>query len=200
MGLAFFSELNEFVHRREVVIRSFIKGNQVWPQETLIIDAGAQKQLIGSLDWLQKGREVARYLGVNPLFPEAETINANGTESKDVQLMIKLIESGFHEQSNDGQIVCISCDNPYSGPEVGTKQLATSMPEPYRKINFFGMEIPFGPLVHTWTDLELISICPVGANRTEMTFKGGANGIWKIEYKRLTQPNTTEPENRPPSP
>lgn len=98
--------------------------------------------------------------------------------------MIKLIEAGIHEQNNAGQIVALSCDNLSPGPEIGKKELTANWTEPFRKINFFGLEIPFGPLAYTWTDLELVATRPLDNNRTEITFKGGAKSIWKIEFKR----------------
>ena len=98
--------------------------------------------------------------------------------------MIKLIESGIHEQNNSGQTVGLSCGNPYIGPEVGAKNLVANWPEQVRMIKFFGVDIPFGPFVHTWTDLELTGIRPLEGDRTEMMFKGGSQSMWKIEYKR----------------
>jgi hypothetical protein len=184
LGLAYFLELYEFMHCSEFSIRSFIRGNQVWPPENLIVTDEGRKRAIEALEWLEKARQAARYLGANPPFPQAETINANEAESKDVQLMIKLIEAGVHEQNNAGQIVALSCDNLSPGPEIGKKELTANWTEPFRKINFFGLEIPFGPLVHTWTDLELVATRPLDNNRTEITFKGGAKSIWKIELKR----------------
>lgn len=184
LGLAYFSELNEFIYRSEFVIRSFIKGNQLWPPENLTVTEAGRRQAIGALDWLQKSRQAAKYLGVNPPLPQAEAINANESESKGVQLMIKLIESGVHEQSCAGDEVGVSGERRSDGPQVGKKELTANWTEPFRKINFFGVEIPFGPLVHTWTDLELVAISPAADNRTELTFKGGEKSIWRIEYKR----------------
>jgi hypothetical protein len=150
-------------------------------------DSG-RKRVIAALDWLQKAKQAARYLGVNPPFPQAETINTNKSESKNVQLMIKLIESGVHEQSIAGQELGISGEGSPKEIQIGKKELTVNFTESFRKINFFGIEIPFGPLIQTWTDLELVAARPMNNNRTELTFKGGANSIWKIEYKRSDAP------------
>ena len=98
--------------------------------------------------------------------------------------MVKLIESGFHEQSIAGQTMGISADASSDRIKIGTEGLSASLPEPFRKINFFGLEIPFGPLAHTWTDLQLVALRPLAANRQELEFRGGAKSTWRIEYVR----------------
>ena len=188
LGLAYFSQLNELIRRSEISVQSFIRGNQVWPAENLTMPDSGRKRVIAALDWLQKAKQAARYLGVNPPFPQAETINTNKSESKNVQLMIKLIESGVHEQSIAGQELGISGEGSPKEIQIGKKELTVNFTESFRKINFFGIEIPFGPLIQTWTDLELVAARPMNNNRTELTFKGGANSIWKIEYKRSDAP------------
>lgn len=184
LGLAYFGELNELINSSNFSVRSVIRGNQVWPAENLITTTDGRQQAIGALDWLHRCREAAKYLKVNPVFPKAESINSNELESKDVQLMIKLIESGTHEQDNAGKTVELSCGNPYVGPEIGAANLVANFPEQVRIIKFFGIDIPFGPFIHTWTDLELVDIRPLEGDRTEMNFRGGATSKWKIEYKR----------------
>ena len=184
LGLAFFSELEDFVQQSEFSVRSFIRGNQLWPPESSTVGHDGRQQAIEAFEWLHKARQTAKYLQINPPFPKADTINANVAESKEVQLMIKLVELGSHEQNNAGQILGLSCDNPPPGQEVGKKGLTASLPGLFRKINFLGVEITFGPLTYTWTDLELVATRPLEGKRSEMTFKGGSKSVWRIEYKR----------------
>jgi hypothetical protein len=203
LGLAYISEMREFIGCSEFTVRSFVRGNQPWqPESVRVVDPGRQR-VIEALDWLLKSRRAAAFLGVNPPFPQAETINANETESKDVQLMIKLIESGFHEQSIVGQTVGFSGDRPCDSIDIGTEELTGKWTEPFRKINFFGLEIPFGPLTHTWTDLQLVAVHPVSDNaqRQELEFRGGAKSTWRIEYVRPIPPAPSNPPApSPPKP
>ena len=183
LGLAYFSEINDFIHRIEFSVRSMIRGNQLWPIENLTVTDIGRKQATEGLEWLQKCRYAAKYLGVNPVFPEAETINANDSESQNMQLLIKLIETGVHDQNNVGKEICMWGEGAKEEIPTGKKQLAINWTEPQRIINFFGMEIPFGPMIHTWTDMELLATRPLTEFRTEMTFRGGSKSSWKIEYK-----------------
>src|ERR1035441_7988362 len=137
-----------------------------------------------AVEWLRSCREFPKLLGVNPPFPPAKSINANEAESKDVRLMIKLIESGIHEQNNRGEQIEMWGEGATEKPVVGKKGLTINWTESFRKINFFGVEIPFGPLMHTWTEMELVSAYPLTEIRDHMTFKGGRKSMWRIEYKR----------------
>jgi hypothetical protein len=151
------------------------------PHCKLVLNNSERKQPIRAMDWLQKCKDVAQRIGANPPFPAANAINE--IESNDVRLLVKLIESGIHEQSIVGEEVGIGGEGASEEIPVGKKFLTANLTEPFRKTNFFGIEIPFGPLIHTWTDLELVAARPVNDVRSELTFKGGPNSIWKIEYK-----------------
>lgn len=185
-ALAYFSELRQLVHCSVFTTRCLIRGNQIWPPETLTVAEDGRAQLVEALEWLHKSIQTAKVLPVNPPFPPADSINPDGAESKNTQLMIKLIEAGIHEQNNNGEEVVMSSEGPSgeSAFPVGKRELTVNWTETFRLINFFGIEIPFGPLIHTWTDLELVATRPLSDVRTEMTFKGGANSIWRIEYHR----------------
>jgi hypothetical protein len=196
LGLAYFSELSEWIRCSEFTARSYIRGNQPWQPEVVRVVDPARLQVIEAIDWLLKSRHAAEYLRLSPPFPRAETINANEAESKEVRLMVKLIEFGFHEQSIAGQTLGLSGDSPCNSINIGTEGLMGKWTEPFRKINFFGLEIPFGPLAHSWTDLQLMAIRPMAENRQELEFKGGAKSTWRIEYVR---PNTPAP-SPPPAP
>jgi hypothetical protein len=183
LGLAYFSEINDFIHHVEFSVRSMIRGNQVWPDETITTTDIGRKRAIDGLEWLYKCRSTAKYLHVNPVFPKAETINADHLESQNVQLMVKLIEVGVHEQDNAGKEMIMWGEGANEEIPVGKKQLTVNWTE-HRVINFFGVEIPFGPLAHTWTDLEIVEARQLTEIRREMTFNGGPTSTWKIEYKR----------------
>ena len=185
LALAYFVELDAFLRENKFFLRSYVRGHPEWPAENFVLDNPEKKQAIEAMDWLQKCKRVARRIGSNPPFPAANAINK--IESDDVRLLVKLIEEGVHKQSMVGQTLELSVGNPYTGPEIGKKELTANHQEPFRKINFFGLEIPFGPLIHTWTDLELVSTCPLDDDRTGMMFKGGVNSTWKIEYKHPPQ-------------
>ena len=196
-GLAYFSELSEFIRCPEFTVRSFVRGNQLWqPENVRVLDLGRQK-VIDAIDWLQRSRNVAKILGVNPPFPQAETINAKEAESREVHLMIKLIESGVHERSNAGKTVGLTGEGPFDGMEIGSEELTANWTEPFRKINFFGSEIPFGPVAHTWTDLQLVAVRPTAGNRQELEFVGGPKSIWRIEYVRPSAPAPSNPLSTP---
>ena len=65
-----------------------------------------------------------------------------------------------------------------------------TLPEPVREMKFFGLNVPFGPLYHTWTNVELIDTRPTNDGRIEMTFKGVVNSIYRVEFKKPEQPVT----------
>ena len=182
LALAYFAELDAFFKRDEFFLRFYVRGHQIWQPEKVELNNSGRKLPIKAMDWLQKCRDVTQCLGGNPPFPAAKEINE--LESDDVRLMVKLIDSGIHEQSIVGEEVGISGEGPPEMIEIGKKFLTASWTESCREINFFGIKIPFGPLIHTWTDLELVAAHPVSENRTEMTFKGGSKSTWKIEYIR----------------
>ena len=56
-------------------------------------------------------------------------------------------------------------------------------------LNFFGLKIPFGPLTHKWTDIQLIAQERVGENRFALTWKGGPKSTYRLDYNgpRLQQ-------------
>jgi hypothetical protein len=184
LGLAYFNELTEFFRQSNYGMRHYIRGNQPMPQEKLSLDDPKKKEALEALVWLERAKSVARYLGINPPFPRANTINANEMESKEVQLMIKLIESGVHEQPNVGETVTLIGDNPADAMAIGKKELTASWVEQSRQVNFFGVAVPFGPLNHLWTDLELVAANPIGENRVQLSFTGGPHSVWRIEYKQ----------------
>ena len=186
LALAYFVELDAFFRKDEFFLRFYVRGHQLWPPEKLVLNNSERKQPIKAMDWLKKCNRVAQSIGANPPFPAANAIKE--IESDDVRLLVKLIESGVHEQSIVGEELGIWGEGASEEIQVGKKFLTASRTEPFRKINFFGIEIPFGPLIHTWTDLELVATRQLSDVRTEMTFKGGANSIWKIEYKRPDAP------------
>jgi hypothetical protein len=186
LSLAYFSELYEFMQKFTFKVRSLVRGHQFWPPESLNIPDEGRKRAIEALDWLHRTRRAAKYLKINPGFPQADTINANESESKDFHLMIRLIESGFYQQSNVGEEVGISGETTDLEPEIGERNLTVNLPESFLKINFYGFTIPFGPLLHIYTDVELVEKHPLGGKRVEMIFRGSAKSTWRIEYKRTS--------------
>jgi hypothetical protein len=183
-GLAYFSELNEWVHKGESECRSFMKGNQFWPKLKIAHDFAEKTEVKEAFEWLERCRKAASYLQVNPPFPQPGTINSNIAQAKDVALMLRLIEDGVYEQSIAGESIEISFDNPFKGPAIGEKELKFTRTESFRIVNFLGVEISFGPINHTWEGMELTSVLPCDQNRSQMTLVGGPNAKWKMEYQR----------------
>lgn len=184
LALAYSVELDAFLRQDKFLLRFYIRGYREWPDEHVSVNDPNRGHAIEALDWLQKCKRVAKLIGANPPFPAANAISQ--IESGEVRLLVKLIESGVHEQGNAGEEVGMSgeIEPGESKLPVGSRELTASRTEDFREINFFGIKIPFGPLIHTWTDLELIAARPVNDVRTEMTFRGGANSVWRIEYQR----------------
>lgn len=193
LRLAYFSELSEFIRCAEFTARSYIRGNQPWQPEAVRVLDPFREKLVEAFDWLLRSRRAAVYLGVNPPFPRGETINAKQAEAENVALMMKLIESGFHEQTIAGQTFAVAGDSTSDPLPVGTEGLSGKLTEPYRDINFFGIHVPFGPLIHTWTGAQLIAVRPMGNNRQELEFRGSGNSLWRIEYGRPTPPAPSSP-------
>ena len=100
--------------------------------------------------------------------------------------MVKLIETGVHEQSIFGDSIAFEGDCPPE--EIGRLNDAARITwtEPPRIMKFFGMDVRFGPLSHTWTNINLVEAHPLTEKRAAMTFKGAENSIWRIDYKRQT--------------
>ena len=186
LALAYFAELEAFLRQDRFFLRSYIRGWRESPAEELVLNDPAKEKGIGAMDWLQKCKLVAQSIGANPPFPAANAVNE--TQSDDVRLLVELIESGFHEQGMVGEELVISGEGSPKDIPIGGKGLKVRRTESFRKMNFFGIEIPFGPLIHTWTDLELVATRPESENRTELTFKGGAQSKWRIEYKHPDAP------------
>jgi hypothetical protein len=201
LGLAYISQMREFLGCSEFMVRSFVRGNQPWPAETVRVVDPRRQKATEAIDWLLKSRQAAAYLGVNPPFPRGETINAKEAEFKNVALMVKLIESGFHEQTIAGETFAFAGDSTSDHFKVGTEGLSGKWTEPYREISFFGLTIPFGPLVHTWTDVQLVAVRPLPDNRQELEFRGGAKSTWRIDYVRPSPAAPSSPSApSPPKP
>ena len=186
LALPYYSEINDFTSQNNFTIRSFINGNQYWLPDKLVVAGEERKRAVEALGWLGDAREAAKYLRVNPSFLAVYKVNSIDSPSDDVQLMVKLIKSGIHQQSNKGEALTFSCENENPNSKTGEKQMTACWEESIRKIRFFGIEVPFGPINHTCTDMELVKVHPLEGNRAEMIFKGGENSIWKMEYKRLS--------------
>jgi hypothetical protein len=195
LSLAYFSAINDFIRCEEFSLSGYIRGNQVWKGETFTADCQAKKPAADAMDWFQKCRHVAQQVGANPLFPRADALEE--IESNDVRLMVELFEHGRHEQSNVGQTVGIAADiQPENKPPINFQAKKMSLPEHTRLLNFFGMQVPFGPLVHTWTDVRLVALNPLQEGRTELMWEGEANSIYRIEYERKDE-NRSESETIP---
>ena len=192
-ALAYLTELWDLVRCSEFQTRCLIRGNQLWPRESISICEPGVAHVVDALDWLRQSSGAAKFLGINPALPKPETINTNSTESKNLQLLFKLLGSGVHEQTNVGEVVGFSGEREPGEPTmaVGKRELTVNWTEAFREIDFFGVKIPFGPLIHTWTDLELVGTRPVNEVRDEMTFRGGSQSVWRIEYQRPEATQTT---------
>ena len=185
LALAYFRELDELFRKGEFLLRPYIRGHRDWPSEELAVGDSAKTKLTLAMDWLRKCKRAAQIIGVNAPFPAENAVKE--LESDDTKLLIKMLEFGSHEQSIAGEEVGLSGEGPSDGLHIRKNELTAHWTEPFRKLKFFGLEIPFGPLNHTWTDLKLVKTCPSGDNRTEMLFKGGSSSIWRIQY---TPPDT----------
>ena len=86
------------------------------------------------MDWLQKCKNVAEYLGANPPFPKSDGLKE--IQSNDVQLLVKMIEVGVHEQTIVGEEVGIWGEGAEEEIPIGKKFLTASLTEPFEKQNF----------------------------------------------------------------
>jgi hypothetical protein len=164
-------------------VEGYIRGNEFWKGETFLPDRKALEPAVDATNWFQKCRHTAQHVGANPLFPRVGALME--IESDDVRLLVELVEHGRHEQPNVGQEVVIAADlQPKDSPQVGFQAKKLSIAEPNRLLNFCGMQIPFGPLVHTWTDMRLVAVKPLDNGRTELAWEGGAKSIDRLEYQR----------------
>ena len=180
-ALAWFSELDEFFKTAQFLVKFYVQGHLLDPPEQLSLNKADLERPIEAIGWLRKCQHVAECLGANPPFPKANALKE--IQSDDVRLLVKFIEEGKHEQNNVGQTCQIAAEIP-AGGDLPPKEVASmTVPEPVREMKFFGLNVPFGPLYHTWTNVELIDTRPTNDGRIEMTFKGVANSIWKTEYK-----------------
>ena len=184
-GLAWFVELDEFFKASEFLVRFYVQGYQPWPPEKLSLNKPELELPIEAIGWLDKCRHVAAFLGANPPFPKTNALKE--IQSDDVRLLVKFIEEGKHEQENVGQTCQIAAEIPADGNQPPKEVASMTVPEPVRELKFFGFNIPFGPLQHTWTNVELIETRPINDGRTEMTFKGVANSVYRVEFKRTNE-------------
>lgn len=180
-ALAYFVELDAFLHETEFFLRFYIRGHREWPAEKFSLGNPERQRAIAAMDWLRTCKRVAQHIGANPPFPAAIAVNL--IESDDVRLLVKLIEEGKHEQENAGQTVGVSGDRPSDDSQPPKDVASMTLPEPVRVLNFFGVKIPIGPLQHTWTNVELVESRPTDDGRMELTFKGKANSTYRIEYR-----------------
>ncbi|MGD0652621.1 MAG: DUF4062 domain-containing protein, partial [Verrucomicrobiia bacterium] len=160
LSLAYFNAINDFVRCEEFTMSGYIRGNEFWKAEKFSPGCQEKKPLIESMDWFQKCRHLAKQEGANPLFPRADALEE--IESNDIRLMVELLERGYHEQKNVGQTFAIAGEVPSDNkPPINMEAKKICLPEPIRLLNFCGMPVPFGPLLHTWTDVRLVAINPL---------------------------------------
>jgi hypothetical protein len=145
------------------------------------MDDAPRKRTLVALEWIESCRRVAQHIESNPPFPPADAIDE--TQSNDVQLLVKLLNEGKHEQKNAGEILAVSGELPTESTEIPKDAAVLTRQEPGRMLKFFSLEVPIGPLIHTWTELELIARSPQNEGRVELTFRGKANSIYRVEYK-----------------
>lgn len=180
LALAYLDEINAFLHQNELLLRCYIRGHAEWIPEKLTLAGPGVSQAISALEWTQTCKRVARRIGANPPFPAANAIHE--IESTDVRLLVKLIEQGKHEQSNEGEIVEITGDEIQGDQAIPHALKCMTLVEPVRTLSFFGIKLPIGPLTHSWTNTELVKTEPIGNGRVNLTFKGKANSIYKVEF------------------
>jgi hypothetical protein len=183
LSLAYFNAIYDFIRCEEFRLTGYIRGNEFWKDVTFLPDRKGREPAADAMNWFQKCRHAAQHVGANPLFPRSDTLEE--IESNDVRLMVELLECGHHEQENAGQTVVISGEvPPDSKPMINLQAKKVSLPEPIRLLNFCGMQVPFGPLVHTWTDVRVVAVHPLDNGRTELTWEGDAKSIYRIDYER----------------
>jgi len=195
LSLAYFLDLKKFAQSDEFCVRSLIRGNELWKAEQFTMPTEARGKVIKAIDWLEKCQAAARHLLINPPFPKRGQIR--DVESDDMQLIIKLIEAGKHEQANVGQVSVIESDMPDSIEPLPKEALRIEFPEAGRLVRFFGTEIQIGPLMNIWTNMRLTSVTRLKGNRFKFKWRGGSESVYTIEY-RFTSSQT--PASRPSSP
>ena len=183
LSLSYFGQISAFVRAKDYVMVCFIRGNPTYKARYLSPESKAKQEVAEALEWLGKCRRVAQRLGVNPLFQPTETLA--GGKADDVRLLVKLLECGGHEQNNEGQPLVVSADKPAGGLRPLEEPLTITRAES-KVLDFFGIQIPFGPMNYTWTEMHLVSTRALGADRIEMSFKGGPGSIWRIDYQPAT--------------
>ena len=183
-GLAYFRQINELVTANAYDLVCFIRGNQILKRNYILPEGEARKQVTETMDFLTKCRSVAQKLGINPVFPDIELFR--GKKLDDTRLLVKLLECGGHEQDNAGQDLGLSGEAPTRDLSSLPEPLTLQRSEPSKMMDSLGLQVPFGPLNHRWTDMHLISSNPLEGNKIEMMFKGGPHSIWRIE----TEPST----------
>jgi len=101
------------------------------------------------------------------------------------EVMVELLETGRHEQENVGQASAIAAAlSPNQTPEIGMEAAKICLTESARMMTFCGIRVPFGPISHTWTNVSLAAIRPLGNKLTELEWKGSAKSTYWVEYKR----------------
>jgi len=178
-GLAYFKQLSELVTAKVYDLVCFIRGNHVFKAKYILPEGESRNQVMETFDWLKKCRRVAQKLGVNPVFPDLEVFH--GKKCDHTHLLVKVLECGGHEQNNAGQELEMSCDAPLMDISHMEEPLTLQRTEPIQIMDFFGVQVPFGPLNHTWTDMHLISTKPLNANKIQLMFKGGPQSMWRIK-------------------
>ena len=183
LSLAYFGAINDFVRCKEFTLRAYIRGNEFWKGEKFSPDTQTNAPAIDAMDWFQKCRDLAKQVGANPLFPRAGALEE--IESNDIRLMVELLEKDCHEQDNAGETSVIAAALPANkNPAINLRASKICLPEHLRMFNFCGMQVPFGPLLHTWTDVRLVATKPLENGLTELTWEGCANSMYRLDYKQ----------------
>jgi hypothetical protein len=183
LTLPYFEDIRRFLHADTFTVKCLAKGNDAGRVDMVAGSVETRKLARAAIDWIDRCRAAAKYLGVNPPFPFSDKVKI--LPKDDVEVLVELIESGVHEQSHVGQTICFESD-PSSNLEtlINKPRLNIQQAGQVFTFDFFGTKILLGPVTFFLSEVELTTVTGLANNRVELAFKGGPGSIWRMAYQR----------------
>jgi hypothetical protein len=183
LTLPHFTDIRFFLHCESYSVRCLAKGNDTGQVQMSSVKTQGHQDAMKAIEWIHRCRSVASFLGVNPIFPFGKGIEVWPTD--DPEVLVELVEKGFHEQPHTGLILVVESDRSEKLAEILHRPgMNLQQAGQFLKFDFYGTSVLFGPLTYSLTDAELIDIEELANQRVALHFKGGFVSKWSLTYQR----------------
>lgn len=169
--LSHFDQIEAFVRSivetRILKMQISVRGNIIWDGQVSDFNTGNFKEILCPIEWIQKCRWIAQHYQVNPALPSlAKVPDDKWSGIEDLYFLLKNKERSVPAP---GLIITYEVSD-LSPVKESDLSGALTIANDNQTDDFFGLQVPLGPMRHTFNDVRFVSRTPLGNGKEKFVF------------------------------